>query len=74
MANKKALRVYKTDLSSFDPENIIPDPKILANFVGRIKRFGDIFNGKTENDCAALLKKYNNYAPDVVLEVIEEME
>jgi len=74
MANRNVLRVYKTDLSTFDPESVTPNPKILANFVDRIRRFGDIFNGKTADECAGLLKKYNNYAPDVVLEVIVELE
>lgn len=70
MADRGVLRVIKTDFSTFDPDSVTPDPKILANFVSRIKRFGDIFNGKTEDDCIALLKKYNNYAPDAVLDII----
>jgi hypothetical protein len=70
MADRGVLRVIKTDFSTFDPESVEPDPKILANFVSRIKRLGDIFNCKTEDDCIALLKKYNNYAPDCVLDII----
>jgi len=40
----------------------------------RIKRFGDFFNGLTEEDIVGYLKKYNNYAPDVCLAIIEKIE
>lgn len=75
MANRSVMRVYKHDiLDAQDAAEVIPDPKILANFILRIKRYGDIFNGKTEDEVKTLLQRHNNYAPDAVLEVILELE
>jgi len=75
MANRSVLRVYKHDiLDAHDAAEVIPDPKILENFIIRIKRYGDIFNGKTEDEVKTLLQRHNNYAPDAVLEVILELE
>ena len=42
--------------------------------MARVKRFGDLFNGYSEEEIRGLLKKYNNYAPDVCLDVILKME
>ena len=50
------------------------DEKILANMMARVKRFGDLFNGYTKDEIIALLKKYNNCAPDVCLDIILKME
>lgn len=74
MANRDTERVFIMDKAKFDSETVVPDPKILANLVLRTQRFGDIFNGKTEDDCKALLKKHNNYCPDICLEIIKAIE
>jgi len=42
--------------------------------MARVKRFGDLFNGYTEEEICSLLKKYNNCAPDVCLDIILKME
>ena len=74
MMNRDTDRVFIMDQTKFDSATVVPDAKILANFTLRTKVFGDIFNGKNEDDCKALLKKYNNYAPDVCLELIKAIE
>lgn len=74
MADRENLRQFKNDPSTFNAEEVVPDAHLLANMMSRVKRFGDIFNGKTEQDIIALLKKYNNFSPDVCLELIMEIE
>lgn len=74
MLNRQKLRKYHVDRSTFDPTEVVVDTKILANLMLRAKRFGDICNGYTEEQVIILLKKYNNYAPDVCLEMIEKIE
>jgi len=48
MLDRKNLRKYHIDRSTFDPTKVVISPKILANFMLRAKRFGDICNGYTE--------------------------
>lgn len=71
MANRKEKRLYVQDRSTYDAATVVPDAAKLANMMNRVERFGCIFNNKTEADIIALLKKYNNYSPDVCLELTE---
>jgi len=45
MNDRKKLRTYHIDTTSFDPEEVKPCLTLLATFMLRVKRFGDIFNG-----------------------------
>jgi len=77
MADRKKNRKYVTTAKGykkFDPATVVADATILANFMVRVKKFGDMFNGKTEGELEFLLKKYDNWAPDVCLEIIEKIE
>lgn len=59
MASKKSRlqeRKFFTANTEFDPVQVVPDPKILANFKERVVRFGDIFNGYKEAELCELLK------------------
>ena len=55
MADRKNNRHYLSANMDFDPASVVPDPVILANFMVRVKKFGDLFNGKTEDEMKALL-------------------
>jgi len=74
MADRANLRKYVSDPSTFDASTVVPDATILENFMKRTKKFGDIFNGQTEAEIIVMLKKYNNSAPDVCLDIIEKIE
>lgn len=74
MTKRDTERVFIMDKTKFNSETVVPDPKILANLMLRTQRFGDIFNCKSEDDCKALLKKHNNYCPDICLELIKAIE
>lgn len=44
MKNRDTMRNFVIDRTKFEAKNVVPDPTILANFVKRIVKFGDIFN------------------------------
>lgn len=68
MADRDNRRKFEMDPTTFDAEKVEPDMALVGRFMKRTKIFSDVFNNLTQDCIIELCKKYNNWAPDVVLD------
>jgi replication-associated recombination protein RarA len=74
MQNFGALRQYKYDPESVKAGDTIVNEVYFKNLMKRTRNYADITQKQNEFTMRELLKKHNNYCPDVILDITVDAE
>lgn len=74
MQNSGALRRYKYDPASVNASDVVVNEVYFKNLMKRTRNYADITQKQNEQTMWELLKKHNNYCPDVILDITIDAE